>query len=68
MAFYLRFYGVTQRVLEAEHRAISRIFTGPGKWCNRADLRALGPLLGASFRVPEVEVVSAASKIRLVLK
>ena len=68
LAFYLQFYGVIQRVLDAEHRAISRIFTGPGKWCNRDDLRALGPLLGASFRGPEVAVVSAVSKLRLILK
>ena len=68
LAFYLQFYEVNQKVLDAEHRALSRIFTGPGNWCNRDDLRALGPILGASFRVPEVSAVSAASKQRLILK
>jgi hypothetical protein len=67
LAFYLQCYRVTSRLLEAEHRAIARIFIGPGNRCNRDDLRALGPILGASFSVSDVQVVNDASNQRLIL-
>ena len=67
LQFYLQFYGVTDELRAMEAQALRVVFKGPGHWIPREVITGLKGQLGACFGVMEVEKISRAAKLRLIL-
>eukprot|EP00974_Lingulodinium_polyedra_P055866 5372394-Lingulodinium_polyedra.AAC.1 len=55
MQFYLQFYPVTRELLEAERKALAKVFSGPGNWIPRDILQGLRGQLGSCFGVLDIQ-------------
>ena len=67
LQFYLQFYGVTPSLLQAEREALVKVFKGPGNWLPSDIRKGLKTQLGACYGVLDLQQVSNAAKVRLIL-
>ena len=67
LQFYLQFYGVTPNLLQAEREALVKVFKGPGNWLPSDIRKGLKTQLGACYGALDLQQVSNAAKIRLIL-